>query len=86
VSSSITASTRRYSPTIQNIIKSEYDLAADLKKDQLAMAVYSLLASNIGQRALVHQDWFKQKKENFAKYSLNYIDVADLKAQAQQNY
>ncbi|MCE2962828.1 MAG: hypothetical protein ACK5UE_06480 [Chitinophagales bacterium] len=65
--------------SIQNIIKSEYDLA-EIKKDQLAMAVYSLLASNIGQRALVHQDWFKNKKENFAKYSLNYIDVAELKS------
>lgn len=64
--------------SIQEIIKSEYDIAVT-KKDQLAMAVYSLLASNIGQRALVHQDWFKQKKESFAKYSLNYIDVAELK-------
>ena len=63
---------------IQNMIKSEYD-AAELKKDQLAMAVYSLLASNIGQRALVHADWFQERKESFSKYSLNYIDVAELK-------
>lgn len=64
---------------IQTIIKAEYD-AAELRKDQLAMAVYSLLASNIGQRALVHADWFKDKKNNFSKYSLNYIDVAELKS------
>jgi len=64
--------------SIQTIIKSEYDIA-ETKKDQLAMAVYSLLASNIGQRALVHKEWYLQKKQNFSKYSLNYIDVAELK-------
>jgi hypothetical protein len=63
---------------VQKIIKAEYDLA-ETRKDQLAMAVYSLLASNIGNRALVHQDWFKQKKESFSKFSLSYIDVAELK-------
>lgn len=63
---------------VQKIIKAEYDLA-ETRKDQLAMAVYSLLASSIGNRALVQQDWFKQKKESFSKFSLSYIDVAELK-------
>lgn len=63
---------------IQNLIKMEYD-DAESRKDQLAMAVYSLLASNIGERALVHNDWYRLKKEHFSKYSLSYIDVNEMK-------
>lgn len=63
---------------IQNLIKTEFD-AAEGRKDQLAMAVYSLLASNIGLRAIVHTDWYRSKKEKFSKYALSYIDVNELK-------
>lgn len=63
---------------IQKLIKEEYQIA-EQKKDQLAMAVYSLLASNIGSRAVVHQEWYKMKFESFSKYALTYIDVNELK-------
>ena len=63
---------------IQNKIYAEY-IDAESRKDQLAMAVYSLLGSNIGQRALVHQDWYISMKSKYSKYTLSYIDVNDIK-------
>lgn len=52
---------------------------AESRKDQLAMAVYSLLGSNIGQRATVHQEWYTAMKTKYNKYTLSYIDVDELK-------
>ena len=32
--------------------------------DQMAMAVYSLLGSNIGHRASIHKDWYQKWKKS----------------------
>lgn len=63
---------------IQSRILAEYK-DAETKKDQLAMAVYSLLGSNIGERATINKEWFIAMKEKYAKYTLSYIDVDELK-------
>lgn len=63
---------------LQEKIISEYK-EAEQKKDQLALAVYSLLASNIGHRAIVNIDWFSSMETKFNKYTLSYIDINDIK-------
>jgi hypothetical protein len=52
---------------------------AEFKKDQLALAVYSLLASNIGHRALLNNEWYTSMEKKFNKYTLSYIDINDVK-------
>lgn len=69
-------------PKIQTLlqlkIKRAYDQAST-RKDQLAMAVYSLLASNIGKRATEHKEWFVEMEQKFAQHSYTSIKVDDLK-------
>jgi hypothetical protein len=63
---------------LQTRIHQEYK-DAEFRKEQLSMAVYSLLGSNIGHRATVSQEWFAAMKAKYAKYTLSYIDVNELK-------
>lgn len=63
---------------IQKKIYSEH-VEAESRKDQLAMAVYSLLGSNIGKRAIEHKDWYIAMEQKYNKYTLSYINVGDLK-------
>jgi hypothetical protein len=69
-------------PKIQTLlqlkIKRAYDQAVT-RKDQLAMAVYSLLASNIGKRATEHREWFVEMEQKFAQHSYTSIKVDELK-------
>lgn len=69
-------------PKIQTLlqykIKRAYDQALT-RKDQLAMAVYSLLASNIGKRATEHREWFLEMEQKFAQHSYTSIKVDELK-------
>ena len=63
---------------LQEKIIDEYK-EAESKKDQLALAVYSLLASNIGHRSIVNNEWYTSMEKKFNKYTLSYIDINDIK-------
>lgn len=63
---------------VQNRILAEYQ-EAEGRKDQLALAVYSLLASNVGKRAVENKEWFVGMENKFSKYTLSSIDVNQLK-------
>lgn len=63
---------------LQRNILEEYKNGEE-NKDQLAMAVYSLLASNIGHRAIVEKDWFLSMEKKYNNYTLSYISVDDMK-------
>ncbi len=63
---------------VQTRIQEEY-IEAEARKDQLAMAVYSLLASNIGHRAVINTEWFIAMEKKYNKYTLSYINVEDIK-------
>lgn len=66
---------------IQSRIKAEY-VDAESRKDQLALAVYSLLASNIGKRAYENKEWFAAMETKFSKFTLSSIDINQLKNKA----
>ena len=57
----------------QNLEKSLKD------KDQVSIATYSLLASNIGHAAVYEREWFERLEQQFAKHTLNAVKVNDLK-------
>lgn len=63
---------------LQDNIYKEF-LAAEVNKDQLAMAIYSLLGSNVGHRAVQHNEWFTAMEVKYNKYTLSYINVDDMK-------
>ena len=62
---------------LQQQIKKEFDKSEAIQ-DQLGMAVYSLLASNIGKRAHVERSWFLSMESKYAKHSVTSLKVADL--------